>query len=78
MWGGCPEAVRDGRTGFIIPVDDTDALSDRIKCLLDDTELRLGMEKLGREDMLERYEHMKMVAGLRQVFEELLSSSRVT
>ena len=76
--GGCLEAVRDGRTGFIIPVGDTDALADRIKCLLDDTELRLGMGKLGMEDMLDSYEHMKMVARLRQVFEEFLSSNRVT
>jgi glycosyltransferase involved in cell wall biosynthesis len=70
--GGCPEAVRDGRTGFIVPVGDTDALADRIRYLLDNTELRLDMGKLGREDMHERYEHMEVVGRLRQVFEELL------
>ena len=67
--GGCPEAVRNGRTGYVIPVGDVDALADRIKYLLDNERVRLDMGKAGREDMLERYDHMKMVKMLRRLYE---------
>lgn len=67
--GGCPEVVRDGRTGYVIPVGDVDALADRIEYLLDNAEMRLDMGKVGREDMLERYSARVAVKALKQIYE---------
>lgn len=46
---GVPEIVLDGRTGYVVPVGDEDALADRLARLLADPELRAGMGAAGRE-----------------------------
>lgn len=40
------EMVQDGRTGFLVPVNDSDAIADRIICLFGDDDLtyRMGLE----------------------------------
>jgi glycosyltransferase involved in cell wall biosynthesis len=43
-----PEMVVDGETGFTIPVDDVDALTDRLLRLLSDPELARTMGRAGR------------------------------
>ena len=69
--GGCSEVVRDGETGFVVPVGDVEALRDRIKYLLENEDLREKMGKLGREDMIERYEREKVIGKLKEVYESL-------
>lgn len=73
--GGCPEAVRHGSTGFLIPVGDTDALADMISYLLANPGMRHEMGKVGRKDMLDRYERMKVVKELSHAYEVLLQHS---
>jgi glycosyltransferase involved in cell wall biosynthesis len=70
--GGCPEAVRDGETGVIIPEGDTHALADAIRMLLRNKDLRRKMGRAGRLDMIRRYEHMKMVKRLVRVYKAIL------
>lgn len=41
--GGVRDIVRHGETGFVVPVDDADALANRLAQLLDDPELRARM-----------------------------------
>ena len=43
-----PEMVVDGETGFTIPVDDVDALTDRLVRLLSDSVLPRNMGRAGR------------------------------
>jgi len=74
--GGCSEVVRDGKTGYLIPVGDVDALTDRIKYLLDNLETRLDMGKAGRKDMLERYNALVRVKMLTQVYETVSRKTR--
>jgi glycosyltransferase involved in cell wall biosynthesis len=69
--GGCPEVVKDGKTGFVMPVGDVEALIDRIKYLLGNEGLREKMGKLGREDMVKRYEREKVIGELKEVYESL-------
>ena len=66
--GGCSEVVRDGETGFVVPVGDVEALRERIKCLLEDEDLRERMGKLGREDMVKRYDRKKVISKLKDVY----------
>lgn len=44
--GGIPELVSDGQTGFLIEPGNLDALYERLKCLIEDKELR---KKLGND-----------------------------
>lgn len=69
--GGCSEVVKDGETGFIVPVGDVEALRERMKYLLENEDLREKMGKLGREDMIERYEQEKVIGKLKEVYESL-------
>ncbi len=46
--GGIPEAVEDGRTGFLVPPAQPDALARAIVRLLDDPKLRHEMGEAGR------------------------------
>jgi glycosyltransferase involved in cell wall biosynthesis len=46
--GGAVEAVLDGVTGFVVPVDDAAAMGDRLAELANDRELRLRMGQAGR------------------------------
>jgi glycosyltransferase involved in cell wall biosynthesis len=71
--GGCPEVVKDGETGFVVPVGDVEALTDKIEYLLDNEDMREMMGKLGREDMSERYGRKNVINKLKGVYESLIS-----
>jgi glycosyltransferase involved in cell wall biosynthesis len=43
-----PEMIEDGKTGFLVPVDDTDAIVDRLALLLGDEALRNQMGQAAR------------------------------
>ena len=73
--GGCPEVVRDGKTGFVVPVGDVEMLMDKIKYLLENESLREKMGKLGRKDMIERYEQEKVIGKLKEVYESITLST---
>jgi colanic acid/amylovoran biosynthesis protein len=47
--GGLPELVEDGKTGFLVPPDDSEALAASISQLLSDPKLMQEMGKAGRE-----------------------------
>jgi glycosyltransferase involved in cell wall biosynthesis len=46
--GGIAFTVVDGETGFLVAPRDPESLSDRIECLLQDSDLRLRMGRAGR------------------------------
>jgi glycosyltransferase involved in cell wall biosynthesis len=47
--GGVPEIVIDGETGIHCPMDDVEAFSGALKCLLSDASLRADMARAARE-----------------------------
>lgn len=53
--GPQPELVDDGRTGFVVPPNDTDALRERIALLLNDADLGRRMGERGRAVVRERF-----------------------
>lgn len=69
--GGCPEVAKDGETGFVVPVGDVEALRDRIKYLLENEDLREKMGKLGRGDMVKRYDREKVIGKLKDIYVSL-------
>ena len=46
-----PEAVVDGKTGMLVPAEDTDALRKAIAALVDDPHRRKAMGAAGQERM---------------------------
>lgn len=74
--GGCPEVVKDGETGFVVPMGDVDALVERITYLLNDKEMIERMGRIGRTDMIERYDHTVLMNRLKAVYEQLYGADQ--
>jgi glycosyltransferase involved in cell wall biosynthesis len=60
--GALDEVVLDGRTGFVIPPDDSDALADALERLLGDPELATRLGRAGRR-RVEEWQNWDAVAG---------------
>lgn len=54
-WRGIPDIVEDNETGFLIAIDDEEALSLKIQTLINDPALRKRFGNNGREKFLEKY-----------------------
>ncbi|CAM9766086.1 unnamed protein product [Pylaiella littoralis] len=64
--GGIPDLIDDGQTGFLVPAGDEEAMSDRVRLLLEDKALRKRMSKAGREET-ERWSWEAATSVLRNV-----------
>jgi glycosyltransferase involved in cell wall biosynthesis len=58
--GVIPEVVTDGHDGFIVPVRDHEALSEKISALIKDTDLYEKFSKNAREEALNRFSLEKL------------------
>jgi glycosyltransferase involved in cell wall biosynthesis len=73
--GSVAEAVRDGQTGLLVPVDDHRRLADGIRRLLADAELRRRLGEQGRRLVLDHFTADHMTRAFERLYGELLSSS---
>jgi glycosyltransferase involved in cell wall biosynthesis len=53
--GGTPELVQEGRTGFLVPVAEPDALAEKMDMLLNDADMRDRMGEAGKEIIRTRF-----------------------
>jgi phosphatidylinositol alpha-1,6-mannosyltransferase len=70
--GGIPDAVRDGETGFLVPPEDPDALSDAIARLLADDDLAHRIGAAGRRAVETHYNWDRVVRDLRAIEAEVV------
>ncbi len=69
--GGIPEAIEDGRNGFLIEPGDVEALADRLRMLLTSPEL---VERMGRESLeiaREKFSTERIGQELQELYHEL-------
>jgi glycosyltransferase involved in cell wall biosynthesis len=71
--GGLPELVDDGRTGFLVPLDDVGTLAERVSMLLDDDALRSRMGQAARDRAREHFTVAEMTAKTAAVYDRLLA-----
>ena len=69
---GCRDFVVDGKTGFVIPAGDAQALTHALEKLIMDANLRTSMGKAGRERVLSGYTTEQVNAATLRVYQELL------
>ncbi len=74
--GGVPELVEDGRTGFLSPIGDADALSRSLDRLLSAPPLAREMGEKGRERVLAHFSQEAMVRRHEEIFLRLLTASK--
>jgi len=70
---GCREALVDGVTGFLVPVDDDAAVADRLKRLASDPALRRRMGEAARAKALAEFADARVQAGMLRVYDEVLA-----
>lgn len=74
--GGLPEMVDDGRSGYVVPVDDPGALAARIRELAADPALRKEMGRRARELVVERFGVDRTVEKTLALYCRLLGETR--
>ncbi|MFA0730579.1 MAG: hypothetical protein LKKZDAJK_000833 [Candidatus Fervidibacter sp.] len=67
--GGVPDVVVDGKTGFLVPPNDPDALSDALLRLLTDDQLRQTMSQAAKIFVDERFSVEGMVQAIEAVYD---------
>ena len=66
-WPGCREPVEDGVNGFMVPVKDAQALTDRLLTLASDPQLRERMAEAAYASCKEKYEVGIINQQMRQI-----------
>ena len=75
--GGNAEALEEGKSGFLVASEDSDAMADRILRLLRDPALALRMGTAARETVKERFSMDAMMNRLMGIYDELLAAKDV-
>ena len=70
--GGLPEVVEDGRSGYLRPVGDVEAMARAALALLKDREKWTEFSRAARERAVERFPLEAMVSRYRSLYEETL------
>jgi glycosyltransferase involved in cell wall biosynthesis len=68
--------VIDGENGFLIDPDDSDALADRLRRLVDDPGLRRRLGEAARSRAEARYDVRRMAEAYHRDYLELLGARR--
>jgi colanic acid/amylovoran biosynthesis glycosyltransferase len=71
--GGIPECIVDGKTGFLVPERDEEALARRMAELLDDPVRRQGMGAAGRALVEDRFDIDRQTAALENFYDSVLA-----
>jgi len=72
--GGCPNVIKDGQSGYLVPVNDIDMLQRKVRGLLDDDLGRNLMGKQGRKDMKEKFDTKKIGKMIKRVYNQSIST----
>ncbi len=72
-----PEIIADGKTGYTVPVDDVDALTDRLWRLLSDPVLAQAMGHAGRARARDLFTWPRVIDRMSEVITAVVSGNRM-
>jgi glycosyltransferase involved in cell wall biosynthesis len=73
--GGIPEFISDGVTGLLVPANDSDALADRIKQVIQQPDLRIRLEKGGLASVENSYDYRTVIERYESLFRNLIEEA---
>lgn len=76
LHGGIPELIEDGKSGFLVPERDSEAIAEKLRYLLEHPEIWSDMGKAGRDYVEEKYDMYKLNQQLVDIYQSLLSRER--
>jgi len=75
-YGGIPEVIEDGRTGFLVPFGDADAIASRVTELATNPERWRSMSQAAFERVLARYCFDSFARNVAAIVDEMLGCKR--
>jgi glycosyltransferase involved in cell wall biosynthesis len=69
--GGLPEVVTDGVDGYLVPVDDTQAVAEAALRLLEDAELHARVAAAARRTAETRFTTTEIIPQYEQLYREI-------
>jgi glycosyltransferase involved in cell wall biosynthesis len=72
--GALRDLVKDGELGYVVPVEDSPALADRLKRLADDPGLRERMGRAARAEVEHRYRIERTARGYELLLVDLVGA----
>ena len=70
--GGINEWLADGKTGLLFPSNDSNALADTIRKVLNDKNLLKTLEKNAKRSFIENFQPENHLKTLRKLFDSIL------
>lgn len=74
--GGVPEMIEDGKTGYLVPPQDSRALADRLIDILSDPDLRRRMGMAARAKVESEFSLRASVAAAERAFEDVAGADQ--
>ncbi len=75
LHGGIPEAVRDGRTGLLVPERDVDALTATLGALATDPKRRLALGEAARDFVTEHFDLRRQVERHLEIYRGVVAAA---
>jgi len=69
---GIPEVVVEGKSGFLVPEKDVNALEERLEYLIEHPEKWADMGRYGRKYVEEKYDISKLNQKLVEIYKNLI------
>jgi glycosyltransferase involved in cell wall biosynthesis len=74
--GGVPELIENGKTGWLVPPRDAEALASRLRLLLRNSELRLSVGAAAHAHVRDHFSAAQMTENFARLYDELLAQNR--
>lgn len=75
--GGAPEVIEDGKSGFLIPPRDADALAEKLMILADDKRPPENMGKEARKRVVQEYSLSKQALALENLYKKIVEEKQM-
>jgi glycosyltransferase involved in cell wall biosynthesis len=76
--GGIPEVVRDGETGFLVPLYDSDRFAEAIEFLLTKRDIRQKMGQTAQVHVRESHDINRNYKEIKKVLEDIVRKKATT
>jgi len=73
---GSRDIIEHGKSGYIVPAEDVDALTERLRVLNEDVNLRQGFGKAARERIKQQFSIEKEVKNYELLYQEICKSGQ--
>ena len=67
-WRGIPSMVRDGETGYLVPIRDSQSVAEKLEFLIRNADVRRALGERGRERFTEEYRLERFYENIEKVF----------